>query len=225
MNGNPEGRQAATADTPGGFDPREAAQLLERTSREAGRQFSLASPLLNALSGAVLLVAYGALWLSVRGQSPYTGPNLGVIALVYTAVAVVIAASTKVYQRAMAGISGTSVRLRAAEGVAILVSFVGGSPVIQGALKEYGASATIVYGVIPAAAPLIIVGTTAAGIAATREAWPLLASSLTVVAAGIVAAFVGPVAAWLVAGIGLCIGMVVYPATEVALRRGLVASA
>ena len=58
--------------------------------------------------GAVILVAYGALWLSTRGQHPYKGPSLGVVGLVYAAVAVSIAVSVKVYRRATAGVSGPS---------------------------------------------------------------------------------------------------------------------
>jgi len=44
----------------------------------------------------VILVGYGALWLSTRGQHPYKGPSLGVVALVYVVVVVSIAVSVKV---------------------------------------------------------------------------------------------------------------------------------
>jgi len=203
--------QAATADNGGALDPREAARLLEQTSREARRQFALNPPLLTALMGAVILVAYGALWLSVLGQHPYTGPNLGVIALVYATVAVTIVVTVKVYQRATAGVSGPSARQRTVEGVPILVSYVG-SAVIQGALKYYGASDAIVYGVIPAALPLIIVGTTVAGISASKADWPQFGAALAVVTGGVAAAFVGPIGAWLVAGIGLFVGVAGYAA-------------
>jgi hypothetical protein len=203
--------QAATADNGGALDPREAARLLEQTSREARRQFAVNPPLLTALMGVVILVAYGALWLSVLGQDPYTGPNLGVIALVYVTVAVTSAVTVTVHQRATAGVSGPSSRQRTVEGIAVLVSIVG-SPVIQGALKEYGASAAIVYGVIPAAAPLIIVGTTVAGIAGSKADWPSFGAALAVVAGGVVALFVGPIDAWLVAGISLFVGVVGFAA-------------
>ena len=162
--------------------------------------------------GAVLLVAYGSLWLSTRGQHPYKGPNLGVVALVYAAVAVAIAVSVKVYRRATAGVSGPSVRQQQLEGVAILVSFVVGSPVLQGAMKHYRASDAIVYGVIPAAAPLIIVGTTVLGIAASKADWPQFGAALAVVTGGVVAAFVGASTAWLAAGITLCISVIGYAA-------------
>jgi hypothetical protein len=199
------------------LDPPDAAQLLAQTERDARRQFDLNPAWITAVTGVVVLVAYGALWLSTRGQDPYEGPSLGVVALVYVGVVVAIAASVKVYRRATAGVSGPSVRQQQLEGVAILVSFVLGSPVLQGAAKHYGASDAIVYGVIPAAAPLIVVGTTVLGIAASKSDRRQFAAALAVVIAGVVAAFVGPSAAWLVAGIGLCVAMIVYAAPD-ALR-------
>jgi hypothetical protein len=107
------------------------------------------------------------------------------------------------------GVSGPSVRQQQVEGVAILISYLG-SPLIQGAMKHYGASDAIVYGVIPAAGPLIIVGTTVVGTAASKADWPQSGAALAVVIAGIVALFVGPSAAWLAAGVGLFVGVVGY---------------
>jgi hypothetical protein len=159
MNDTPDLEQTAIADNGGALDTREAARLLEQTSREARRQFSMNPPLATALMGVLILLAYGALWVSVLGQHPYTGPNLGVIALVYATAAVATGVSVTLRQRATAGVSGPSSRQRAVEGIVILVSYLG-SVLIQTALKYDGASVAIVYGVIhAAAAPLIIVGT------------------------------------------------------------------
>lgn len=69
--------------------------------------------------------------------------------------------SVKVYRRARAGVSGPPVRRQPAEGVAILVSFVLGSPVLQGALKHCGGSDSL-DPVIHAPARLRIVATLAA---------------------------------------------------------------
>lgn len=201
------------------LDPREAAQLLSQTEREARRQFNLSPVWITALMGAVILVAYGALWLSTRQQHPYKGPSLAVVGLVYAAVAIAIAASVKVFRRATAGISGPPLRQQQVEGIAILVSFVLGSPVLQAATKHYGASDAIVYGVIPAAAPLIIVGTTVLGIAASKADWPQFGAALAVVVTGVVAAFVGPSEAWLAAGIGLFIAMLAYAVADASQRR------
>ena len=131
--------------------------------------------------------------------------------LVYVAVIVATGLSVKFYRRATAGVSGPSVRQQRVEGAAILISYLG-SPVIQGAMKHYGASHAIVYGVIPAAAPLIIVGTTVLGVAGGKGDWPQFGAALAVVTAGIVALFVGPSGAWLAAGIGLFIAVVGYAA-------------
>lgn len=154
------------------------------------------------------------------GQHPYRGPSLGAIGLIYTVIVVSIVLSVKVYQRATAGIAGPSVRQRQFEGVGILISFFG-SPVIQGALKHYHASNALVYGVIPAAGPLIIVGTTVVGIAASRRDWPQFIAALAAVTGGFVAAFVGPSAAWLAAGIGLFVAVVGYAAASRPRLRAL----
>jgi hypothetical protein len=129
MNHTHDPEEAATDDG-GALDPREAARLLEQTSREARRQLSLNPPLVTAVMGLVILAAYVALWLPVLGQHPYSGSNRGVITLVYATVAVGSVVVVKVYQRARAGVSGPSVGLGAAEGIALLVS-IGGSPVIR----------------------------------------------------------------------------------------------
>ncbi len=218
MNGEGDATEVVSADDGDGLDPRDAARLLAQTEQEAQRQFDLNPLWITAVTAAVIFVAYGALWVSTRGQHPYKGPSLGVVALVYAAVAVAIAASVKVFRRATAGVSGPSVRQQQFEGVAILVSFVLGSPVLQGAMKHYRAGNAIVYGVIPAAAPLIIVGLTVLGIAAGKADWRQFGAAFAVVITGVVAAFVGPSGAWLAAGIGLFIAMVGYTAAD-ALRN------
>jgi len=211
MQGTHDIDEHATSGEGDPFDPREAARMLSEAERDARRQFRLNPPLITALMALLVLGAYLALWISTQGQHPYQGPSLGVVGLVYAVVAVSIALSATVYRRARAGISGPSVRQERLQGVAIGLSYLG-SPMIQGAMKHYGASDAIVYGVIPAAGPLIIVGTTIVGIAVSKEDWPQLGSALAVVIGGFVALFVGPSGAWLAAGIGLCVGVLAYAA-------------
>lgn len=193
------------------LDPREAARLLDQAERDAKRQFNLSPPWTTTGVGGVILVAYGALWFTTRDQNPYSGPSLSAVALVYAAVAVSIAVAARIYQRATGGVRGPSVTRSQVEGAAILISFLG-SPVIQGAMDHYGAGPAIVYGVIPAAVPLIVVGTTVLGIAAGRADWPQFGAALTVVIGGSVALFVGPSTAWLAAGISMFVGVAVYAA-------------
>jgi hypothetical protein len=195
------------------FDPRAAAQVLTDAGREAKREFSPTPALITVGMAAIILGAYIAMWLSTHDQHPYTGPSPGVVGLVYAAVAVSIALSATCYRRATAGVSGPSVRQRRLEGVAIGISYLC-SPLIQGAMKHYGANDTIVYGVIPAAGPLIMVGTTILGIAVSKEDWPQFGSALAVVTGGIVALFMGPSGAWLAAGLGLFTGVVGFALTS-----------
>src|ERR1700680_1029596 len=146
MNETRDTNETATADDGGELDPRQAARLLEQTKRDAQRQFSIHRPVITLSMATVIFVGYGALWLSVRGQHPYKGPSGAAIALVYTAVIVVIVASAKVIQRATAGVSGRSQRHMAAEGIAVAAAYIA-TGVFQGALLHDGASHGIVYGV------------------------------------------------------------------------------
>src|ERR1035438_1798872 len=130
MQGTHDIDETTTANDGDGLDPREAARLLAETKRDAKRQLDLSPPWITAVMGGAILVGYAALWLSTRGQHRYSGPSAGAIVLVYVGVAVSIAVSAKVYQRATAGVSGPSVRQRNVEGAAILISYLG-SPVIQ----------------------------------------------------------------------------------------------
>ena len=209
MDGPHDSEASPRANDREGLEPGEAARILLQAERDTKRQLSLNHPWIALAMGGLILIGYGALWLSTLAQHPYSGPSLAAIALVYAGVAASVAVSALVYQRATAGVSGPSVRQRQAEGVAILVSFLG-SPALQSAMKLAGASDGIVYGVIPAAGPLIVVGTTVLGIAATKADWPQFGTALIVVTAGVIAAFVGPSASWLVAGIGLSVAVAGY---------------
>ena len=166
----------------------------------------------------MVFVGYGALWLSVRGQHPYQGPSGAAIAVVYTAVIVVIAVSVQVVRGATAGVSGRSQQQMGAEGIAVAAAFIA-TGVFQGALQHDGASHAIVYGVFPAAAPLLVVGATLAGSAATRADWPIFGLALAVVSVGVGASFAGPAGAWAVAGTGLFIAVLGHAAANAWLHR------
>ena len=70
----------------------------------------------------LVLVAYGVLWLSTRGQHPYSGPSGGAIVLIYGVVVVTAIAAAKLYRRAITGVSGASIRQQRVEGIALGLS-------------------------------------------------------------------------------------------------------
>lgn len=185
----------------GEFDPRAAAQLLRQTTLDARRHFEPFPPWLLVVRAFLALSAYGAIWLSVRGQHPYAHPTAAVIP-VGVAVGVVNAVATvAVAKRATAGLGGRS-RLRMGEIVVMVVLWIGVF-VAMGILAGAGVSDAIVYGRYPTSAPLVVVGLAWAAVMAGRAEWRLGGSGLAAAAVGAVAAFAGPATGWLVAGVGL----------------------
>ncbi len=197
-----DGEESAMPGGSNEFDPQEAARVLQEATRQARRTFDIRRPLLWVSGGTVILLAYGALWFPVRDQHPHQGPSLGAIGGVYVAVVVVIALSVRLLQHATKGVSGPPNVLAPGEGIAVVLAYVA-TAVIQGALYHAGASHAIVYGIIPAAGPFVIVGCTLAGIAGSRQDWSMFAVAFAVVCVGTAGLFVSAAASWVVVGIGL----------------------
>lgn len=193
----------ATAGNGGSFDPRQAAALLGQTTQQARRQFEPSPPWFLAVRAVMVLVAYGAVWLSVRGQHPYTHPTVAALPGVFAFVVVNLGAAVLLARRATAGVSGRS-QLRPAEIAVMAVVWVGVFAVM-GVLAGAGVSDTIVYGIYPAAVPLIAAGLAWAGIMAARANWRACGTALAVAVVGAVGVFAGPVGAWAVVGVGLCV--------------------
>src|SRR3954454_9030653 len=116
--------ETRTYGNEGGLDPRGAERLLGQTQRRAQRGLDFRSPWLSLIAAAVALVAFGTLWLSVRGQHPYKGPTAVSLVVLYAVVAIRIATVVYAHRRATAGVSGRSVRRRRAEAAALAMALV-----------------------------------------------------------------------------------------------------
>jgi hypothetical protein len=208
----------ATTDEGGELDPRAAAALLEETTRRAQGRFDIRPPWLMLTAAVVVLAAYGAVWLSVRGQHPYSGPSGKALAELYGTLIVWAVVVATFFRRATAGVSGRSSRQRRVEGAAFATVWIA-VYVFQGALHHAGASHAIVYGIYPAAAPIIIVGGAAAAYNAAKENWPWAGFALAAVALAAIGSFAGPADVWAVIGIGLCALLLARAATRVWQRR------
>jgi hypothetical protein len=166
----------------------------------------------------VMLVAFGAVWLSVRGQHPYKGPTaVGLVGL-YAAVLIRIGSVMFAHRRANAGVTGRSVRRRRAEGAALAVALVA-VYMLMGALAHAGASDAVVYGVYVGTATLIVLGAFGAARSAVREDWLGLGLSIAIVLVAAGSAFAGPRGVWLSDGVGLCVVLLRYGATQAWLLR------
>jgi len=207
-----------TDEQDGALDPHEAAKLLERTSREARHKFALTSPLMSLLGAAVVLVALGAVWVSVRGQHPYKGPTAGGLLVMYGILACWIGVVVSFRRRKMAGLSGRSIRQERGYGAAVLTALVGVS-VFQGVLKHDGVSLAIVYGIYPVTAQLIALGALGAAISAAREEWPRFGVGIAVAVVATGSAFAGPRGVWLADGIGCAVVVIGYAVAQAWLGR------
>jgi len=213
MNREHHTHETAPADDARELDPREAAALVEQTTRRAQRQLDLHPPLLMLVAALVVVVAYGAVWLSVRDQHPYNGPSGTALAVLYGTLAAWVVLVAVVTRRATSGVSGRSSQRRRVEGAAFAVAWAS-VYVFQGALHHAGASHAIVYGIYPAAAPLIVVGSAAATYEAALENWEWAGFAAAAVIVASIAAFAGPATVWAVVGIGLAVLMVARAASR-----------
>lgn len=218
MNASDDMDETAAPDEGEELDPRAAAALLEQTTRQAQRQFDLRRPLLMVIGAAVVLIAYGVLWLSVRGQHPYSGPAGWALAVLYSTLLVWIIVVATFYRRATSGVSGRSARQQKAEAAAFIPIWIT-VYVFQGALHHAGASHAIVYGIYPAAAPIIIVGSAAAAYNVAKENWQWVGFAVAAVALAAIGSFAGPAGVWAVIGIGLSVLLLARAAGQVWLRR------
>jgi hypothetical protein len=217
MNQEHDTSESETVNKDAQLNPQEAAALFQETKLRAQRQFDVWPPFLLLIGAVIFLVAYGAAWWSVRGQSPYVGPSGGALAVMYGGILAWIVVVSLVVQRAISGIGGTSARSRKYRTgyMFILVAY----SLFQGALYHAGASHAIVYGIFPASAPWLFAGTVFLTLGAIREESRALALGIVLIAIGIGGAFAGPIAAWLVSGIGLSAVLAGFATVQFLRRR------
>jgi uncharacterized membrane protein len=203
--GGASGTGSAEAhDDEGGMDAGEAARLLAQTQRRAQRDLDFRSPLLSLVAAVVVLVGFGVVWLSVRGQHPYKGPPAASLVVLYLLIAIRIGTVIYSQSRAGAGISGRSARIRRAEGAAAAAALLA-VYILMAALVNQAARHPAFYWVYGVAATLIALGAVWAGRSAVREAWQELAISVAVMLVAAVSALAGARAMWLCDGVGLCL--------------------
>jgi hypothetical protein len=213
MNGTSEMGQSEANEDEGGLDPRGAARMLVQTQRRAQRELDFRSPWLTLVAAAVLLVAFGAVWLSVRGQHPYKGPTAVALVVLYALVAIRIGTVVYAHRHAKAGVSGRSVGRRRAEGAALVAALVA-VYVLMGALAHAGASDGVVYGVYVVTATILVLGTFGAARSAVREDWMGLGLSMALLLVAAGSAFAGPSGVWLSDGVGCCVALLGYSAAQ-----------
>ena len=194
MNTTPD---TAAAGNGGTFDPQQAATLLRQTSQQARREFQPSPPWLLATRAVLVLAALGAVWLSVRGQHPYRGPNAADIPVLAGFIILNFAATVAVRRRATAGVHG---RTRFSQGeVMVLAAAFAATIIAMTGLSAAGAS----FAWYPTSV-LVLPGLAWAAIGVARASRLWLGTGLAIAALGVAGAFAGPAGSWAAAAAGLC---------------------
>jgi hypothetical protein len=187
---------AEGADEDTGMDLQRASAIVLQTREQARRALVIRRPVLLAVWGAAWFACDGVIWLSVRGQRPYTGPTPAGLATL-TMVIAVAAIFTVIYVgRAGSGVGGLSVLQRRI----LLVSYLGGYGALftlEAAIDHAGASRAVL-GVYGAAAPVVLVALIITASAAVFLDWSLLGLGIWLLAVAAGSGFAGPVTVWAV---------------------------
>jgi hypothetical protein len=175
-----------------------------QAQERARSELTVNRPLLWSGAGLFYLLAYGTVWLAVRGQRPYQGPpgwTLGVLTGLVLIVVIMVAA---VANRAVSGVGGQSRRRR---GIAVASLAAGQVAVwaIEGGLYAAGASIGTVD-LIGASGPILVVGLVIAAIAYASRQRAGLGLGTWLVAAAIGSALAAPATVWGIDALASCAG-------------------
>jgi hypothetical protein len=169
----------------------EAAAVVQDARARARKELVISAPLVYTAWGLVWLIGYGAMWLSVRGQHPYSGPSGVSIAAVFVLAGFAVAAVLVIASRAAAGIDGRSARYRRiigatwATGYLILL-------LLQAAISSSVSTRTLAF--VGFASPVLLAGLTYILASALGRNRPAFALGAWLVIVGASCAWLAPAA-------------------------------
>jgi general stress protein CsbA len=204
MSETADTRNSQGADDGPDMDLLSAADIMQQAQEHASSELTVNRPLLLAGDGLVFLLAYGTVWLAVRGQRPYQGPpgwTLGVLTGLVLIAAIMLAA---ILNRAVSGVGGQSRRRRRI----VLVSLAAGQVAVwaaEGGLYAAGASIGTVD-LIAASGPILVAGLVIAAAVCAWRQWPGLGLGIWLIAAAAGSAFAAPATVWGIDALAGCAG-------------------
>ena len=215
--------ETGTTSVPGSgeaaMDAQGAAVIMQQASERAGSELRIRRPVLFVTWGLAVLIGYGAMWLSVRGQHPYQGPTWPtlLLALVLLLLAAIITA--QVVDRAASGVGGRSEVQR---GIFVLALVAGYAALLleKTAVASAGASRPIQV-VLGVTAPMLAAGLVFVASSAITAGlnWPRLILGVWLLAVAAGAAWAGPVGVLAVCALAGGGGVLLMAAIEPRLHR------
>ena len=216
--------EAGATSAPGsgeavGLDAQGAAVIMQQARERAGSELRIRRPVLFLTWGLALLIGYGAMWLSVRGQHPYhepAWPTLGLALLLFVIAAGITA---QVVDRAASGVGGRSEVQR----WILVLAMVAGAAALEiekTAMGNAGASRPV-QAMLGATAPMLVAGLVLVASSAStgRLDWPRLAVGIWLLAVAAASVWNGPVTTLAVCALAGGGGILLMAAIEPRLRR------
>jgi hypothetical protein len=199
------------------MDVHEAAQILEQAQDKARHELKANHPAIFLTWGLVYLLGYGAIWLSVRGQHPYTAPAPAAIAGIFALAALALAITAAVVSRAVSGVGGASDVQRRGYYLTIAIGYVG-TLVLEAALVHAGASQEV-RGIYGAASPILLIGLVFAASAANRSDRSVMYLGVWLLGAAALSGFAGPAGVWGVLALAVGAGFLAMAAVSIKQDR------
>ena len=214
--GGPGMDEAAGLDDGTPMRAADAAVIMQDAGQKARQQLQVSHRVTFTVWGLALLLGYGAMWLGVRGQHPFHGPDPAAFAAV-TLLAVVAAIATVAGNRADSGVGGLSAARRRIHFVAVLAGLAA-MFALDGALARTGASRAV-FGVFEASAPILVAGLFYLTTSAVWLDWPLSGLGIWLLAVAAVGGFAGPAGVWAVDALAAGLAYLLMAAIEPWVRR------
>jgi hypothetical protein len=203
----------------GGLDPRSAAAIMTQAGERARRELRVRRPVVFVTWGVVVLAGYGAMWLSVRGQHPVTGPAWETLLLAFLLILAAAGITANVVDRAAQGVGGRSQLQRGIFCLALVAGFAA-LEIVKQALWQAGLSHQLAA-LLGEAIPMLVAGLVllASSAMTARPDWPRLALGLWLLAVAAGGTWAGPVTGLAVAALAGGGGIAAMAVIEPRLRR------
>lgn len=202
-----------------GMDAQGAAVIMQQARERAGSELRVRRPLLFVTWGLAVLIGYGAIWLSVRGQHPFHGPAWQALLLSFLLLLIALVVTAQIVDWAASGVGGRSELQRGIFALAVVAGYAA-LLLEKTAMASAGASRPV-QAVLGATAPMLAAGLVfvATSAVAGRLNWVRLTLGLWLLAVAAGGAWGGPVTAFAVCALAGGGGILLMAIIEPRLRR------
>ena len=173
----------------------DAAVIMQEASDRARRQLRVSHRATFTIWGLGLLLGYGSIWLTVRGQQPFHGlpPATFAVGALLSSASIMTGVAQAQADSGVGGLSAVRQRIHL---LAVLAGFAA-MFALEGALAHTGASRSVI-GVFEASAPVLVAGLFYFTTSAVWLDWPVLGLGVWLLAVAAVGGFAGPAGVWAV---------------------------